>query len=113
MNETKNSYKKKIKKAETKRKEIQRKNNQNVMSVNAISEDLKIDVDSIRMMVWTNKLSILSKKMRLSRTFQKHRDHECKNWFMIVDEPFYLSIPKQKCEEFIKSLSKIVHLTKS
>lgn len=60
-------------------------------------------------MIHTTKLDFLSKKMRLSRTFAKHRDLPCKNWLMIVDEPFYLSIPEEKYIKFIKSLKKKCH----
>lgn len=91
-----NSIKKKIKKMETCRQKMQILNGVNVQSVQPLDENLIIDLDSVRIMVMTTQLSVLSKRMRLSRTFAKHKDDDCKNWFMIVDEPFFISIPPEK-----------------
>ncbi len=77
MIETQNFIRKKIKKAQIKRKLAQIKENRSVSMTHGVAEVLNIDIDSIRTMVLTSKLSILSRKMRLSRTFQKHRDPEC------------------------------------
>lgn len=44
--------------------------------------------------------------MRLSCTLPKHRDSECKNWFQIIDEPFYLSVPPDKKLKFLENLPK-------
>lgn len=69
-----NYVKKRLHKLEIQRKNIAIKNNTTVKFPQLQAQKLNTDIDSVRIMVKTIKIQILSQKMRLSRTFAKHRD---------------------------------------